>query len=131
MRIEIKGLLLALAAALVVLGATFGLSALVRGSGSGQPPPRAAGASAGSGLAAPAVSAAQAAQGRLFYTQSCASCHGADAEGGFGPGLHNEDMSDARITHVIIKGKGRMPAFGTKYGDTQTRALIAYIRTLK
>ena len=131
MRIELKGLLVAVAAALFVLGATFGVSALVRGVGGAAPERRAASGAKPAGPAG-AVSAALVAQGRQFYAQSCASCHGPDAKGGFGPNLHNEDMGDAQIAGVIRNGvKGRMPAFGAKYGDAQTQALVGYIRTLK
>ena len=131
MRIEIKGLLLAVLAALLVLGATFGVSALVRHAqgvaASASPTPPAKPGRAGS-----ADGSAMVAQGRQFYTQSCASCHGANAQGGYGPSLHKEDMSDAQIAKIIAKGvKGRMPAFASKYNDVQTQALVTYIRTLK
>jgi cytochrome c oxidase cbb3-type subunit 3 len=134
MRIELKGLLIAFVAVLVVLGATFGVSALVRSrqgtTASAQPAPASSAAKPGAPGSGETMAAV--AQGHQFYTQSCASCHGADAAGGYGPNLHHEDRSDAQIARVIKNGvKGRMPAFSAKYGDAQTQALVAYIRTLR
>lgn len=136
MRIEMKGLLVAVAAALGVLGATFGVSALVRqgqaGAATKRTAPASATAAAKPGGPGGAVNAALVAQGLSFYAQSCASCHGPDAKGGYGPNLHGEDMTDAQIADIIKNGvKGQMPAFGAKYGEPQTQALVAYLRTLK
>ena len=80
----------------------------------------------------PVVNAALVAQGHVFYTQSCASCHGASGGGEYGPNLHHEDLSDAKIALIIKNGvKPRMPAFGGKYNDQQTQALVAFVRSLK
>lgn len=127
MRIELKGLIAAVIAGAAVLGATLGVSALIAAS-----PPSSAPPARTTGTNPPVVSAALIAQGHAFFTQSCASCHGASGGGGFGPSLHHEDLNDAAITLKIKNGvKGKMPAFGSKYNASQTQALVAYIRSLK
>ncbi len=135
MRIEVKGLIAAVIAGLAVVGGAFGVSALVVRSQVAQESRQADGltrAGQRPGAGPQVVDAAAIAQGHAFFTQSCASCHGTNGAGGFGPNLHHEDMSDAKITQTIKNGvKPRMPAFGSKYNDTQVQAMVAYIRSLK
>lgn len=74
--------------------------------------------------------------GRNLFVQSCAHCHGDDARGdgedGDGPDLYGLRISDARIAAVIGKGiRGEMPSFAKKFSMADTKALIAYLRTLK
>lgn len=137
MRIELKGLLAGLIAALAVLGAVFGVSAIVSSHF-----PQKDGASRSAAMTAntkrmdagtrQTTGLQMVAAGHALYTQSCASCHGASGGGGYGPGLHHEDLSDAAITLKIKNGiSGKMPAFHAKYNENQIRALIAYIRSLK
>jgi len=71
------------------------------------------------------------AQGKQFFSMSCAECHGDDAHGDEGPDLHNLAVSNARIAATIKKGiKGEMPSFAKKYDDHQTADLVAYLRSL-
>jgi len=91
---------------------------------------------AGSVPVSPAISvpaeAGSASHGRQLFVQSCAHCHGDDARGDEGPDLHDLRRSDARIHEVITAGiKGEMPSFGKKLGDSDIRALTAYLRTLR
>jgi len=73
-----------------------------------------------------------AARGRNLFERNCAHCHGDDARGDEGPDLFNLNKSDARITKVVTQGiKGEMPAFGSKLNETDVKALIAFLRTLK
>jgi mono/diheme cytochrome c family protein len=45
--------------------------------------------------------------------------------------LHGVTKSDQRISKIIQNGvKGEMPKFSAKLNDADTRALIAFIRTL-
>jgi len=146
MRIELKGLVAAVIAMVVVLGGAFGLSAIMTSREGGQ--------SAASGKASSSqmnrnmgrmsgkmgrmnaemsstASAQLVATGQSLFGQACSSCHGAKGQGAFGPSLYNSDLPDARIAGIIKKGvKGRMPAFG-QYKDPQVQALTAYIRSLK
>lgn len=117
MSIQIKGLLLGLAAALGSLGLVFGLSPAFR--------PKTNGTAA-------AVLQGEAARGDRLFDQSCAHCHGEDARGDEGPDLHGLIKSDVRITKIIKGGiKGEMPSFAKKFNDSDVHALIAYLRTLK
>ena len=66
---------------------------------------------------------------------ACASCHGPDGKGmaGMAPNLAAYD--DTLITKVVANGKkgaiGTMPAFHDRMTPVQTKALSAYIQTLK
>jgi mono/diheme cytochrome c family protein len=71
-------------------------------------------------------------RGQDLFSRNCAHCHGDDARGDEGPDLHNLKKSDARITKIVTQGiKGEMPAFGLKLCETDVKALIAFLRTLK
>jgi len=71
-------------------------------------------------------------RGQNLFERNCAHCHGDDARGDEGPDLHGLKKSDARITKIVTQGiKGEMPAFGAKLNDTDVKALIAFLRTLK
>ena len=73
-----------------------------------------------------------------LYKSKCAACHGADGSKempamGVKPltGSDVQKKSDAELTEVIAKGKGKMPAFAGKITDDQIKSLVAYVRTLK
>ena len=69
------------------------------------------------------------------YKAKCAMCHGADGKGGK---MGTRDFAsaevkaetDAQLTDIITKGKGKMPAYSGKLKDTEIKDLVAYIRTL-
>jgi uncharacterized membrane protein len=78
------------------------------------------------------VTSADTLPGRHLFLMNCAHCHGDDARGDEGPDLHNLHKSDARIHQLIIGGiKGEMPSFAKKLNETDVRALIEYLHTLK
>jgi cytochrome c6 len=73
------------------------------------------------------------------FKAKCAMCHGADGKGSaMGQKLGTHDFtsadvqkeSDAQLTDIITKGKGKMPAYDGKLKDTEIKDLVAYIRTL-
>jgi putative heme-binding domain-containing protein len=72
--------------------------------------------------------------GQKRFRESCAACHGANAEGGRGPNLaENEDlkrMSDDRLFNTIRHGipGSDMPA--TPMPDQQTWEVAAFVRSL-
>jgi len=129
MRIEAKAALFGTAAALVLLGVTFGLSLFL------QPSIAAASKQRSTNIASAATSPAlegEAKRGRSLFDRNCAHCHGDDARGDEGPNLHDLTKTDARITRIVKEGiKGEMPRFGAKLNDADVEALIAYLRTLK
>jgi mono/diheme cytochrome c family protein len=75
-----------------------------------------------------------------LYKSKCVSCHAADGSGntpvGKKLGVHDfrspevQSKSDAELTQILKKGKGKMKGFGSKLSDQQTRLLIAYVREL-
>jgi mono/diheme cytochrome c family protein len=73
-----------------------------------------------------------AAKGRTFFFQSCAHCHGRDADGGEdAPSLLKLQISGAHMALVIQSGiKDEMPSFAKKYNEQDTAAIVAYLKTL-
>ena len=70
------------------------------------------------------------------YKAKCAVCHGADGKGGkMGTrDFHSPEVAketDAELTEIITKGKGKMPPYEGKLKDTEIKDLVAYIRALK
>jgi mono/diheme cytochrome c family protein len=71
------------------------------------------------------------ARGRKLFLDSCAHCHGADATGDEGPDLHDLQVSDRYIAHMITFGEPHeMPSFAKKHGPADIAALTAYLRSL-
>src|SRR5579863_5702810 len=69
------------------------------------------------------------------YNAKCSMCHGADGKGGkmgtrdfASPEVKAE--TDAQLTGIITKGKGKMPSYDGKLKDTDIQGLVAYIRSL-
>ena len=120
--LEIKGAAAAAAASALVLAATFTAGGVYRkdhrlGRGAGQP----------------SASADVTAQGRSYFFQSCAHCHGQDADGGEdAPSLRKLQISGTHMALVIQSGiKDEMPSFSKKYNERDTAALVAYLKTLQ
>jgi cytochrome c6 len=75
------------------------------------------------------------------YKAKCAMCHGASGAGDtvMGKNMKIRDFSsadvqkqsDAEITDIITKGKGKMPAYDGKLSKDQIGDLVKWIRTLK
>lgn len=75
------------------------------------------------------------------YKAKCAACHGANGGGDttMGKNLHIRDFgsadvqkqSDAELTDIITKGKGKMPAYDGKLTKDQIDGIVKWIRTLK
>lgn len=58
--------------------------------------------------------AGDAAHGEKLFAEQCASCHGAKAEGGFGPALAGSALLDnpEQFDKITLEGRGNMPPFG-------------------
>src|SRR5579863_4737734 len=87
------------------------------------------------GLIAVCSSSAVAQDAAATYKAKCAMCHGPDGKGGkmgtrdfASPEVKAE--TDAQLTDIITKGKGKMPAYGEKLKDTEIKDLVAHIRSL-
>jgi cytochrome c6 len=90
---------------------------------------------------APGIVDASEADGAAIYKAKCASCHGADGKGETAVGktmkvrdlgsAEVQAMSDAELTEITAKGKGKMPGYEKSIGADGVTAVVAYIRTLK
>ena len=79
--------------------------------------------------------------GATLFKAKCVMCHAADGSGspaGKKMGAHDfstpevQKMTDAELTDIIGKGKNKMPGYTAKgLKDTDIKALVAFIRTLK
>ena len=78
--------------------------------------------------------------GPTLFKTKCAMCHGADGKGEtpMGKKLNIRDLgspevqkqTDAELTTIISKGKGRMPPFEGKLTAEQIGQVLAHIREL-
>ena len=87
------------------------------------------------GMIAVCSSPALAQDAAATYKAKCAMCHGADGKGGkmgtrdfASPDVQKE--TDAQLTDIITKGKGKMPAYDGKLKDTEIKDLVTYVRSL-
>ena len=83
---------------------------------------------------------AQMAKGKKVYAKYCAGCHGAGGDGG-GYKLLGSDpanftspsmkkKSDSALLKTIHAGKPNMPSWKVRLSEQDSRAVLAYIRTL-
>lgn len=130
MNLQTKALSAAILAGLFVVGASYGVSALVAPHLSHHTE---AAQSTGSTKAMAAEPPSQLVEtGRSLYTAACASCHGNNAQGGYGPNLYGLNLPNTQVATVIKNGvTGKMPGFGGKYNAAQQQALVAYVQSLK
>jgi cytochrome c6 len=91
------------------------------------------------GLIAACASPAFADDVAATYKSKCATCHGPDGKGtavGTKMGAHDfsspevKAETDAQLTDVVTKGKGKMPGYGGKLKDTEIKDLVTYVRSL-
>jgi mono/diheme cytochrome c family protein len=71
--------------------------------------------------------------GETIFATRCASCHGRDGGGGFGPALRGgivvQDFPNvADQVAVVTNGRGSMPSFGGSLTPAQIAAVVAYTR---
>ncbi len=93
------------------------------------------------GSSSHAVSAAVAFDGAALYKSKCASCHALDGSGNTPAGkaatlrdlrsAQVQALSDAQLTKVIGKGKGKMPGYEKGVGADGVKLLVAFIRSMK
>lgn len=67
--------------------------------------------------------------GRNEFQGTCATCHGMQGQGGYGPNLsHNPLLTQPdALTAIVRTGRGNMPAVGNTWTDEQMNALSAYV----
>ena len=64
-----------------------------------------------------------------IYAERCASCHGANREGGGGPALLPERLTKDPSAYktTITNGSGPMPAWGSRLSAEEIDALVEFI----
>ncbi len=92
------------------------------------------------GQAEPKAKPGDPARGKTLFVRNCAGCHGA-AGGGDGYRLLGPDpanlrapstsrKSDAELLKTIHDGRPNMPAWKGNLSESQSRDVLAYVRTL-
>jgi cytochrome c oxidase subunit 2 len=68
--------------------------------------------------------------GRQTWRGVCATCHGLQAKGGFGPPLvGNPILTESKaIERLVRNGQNKMPGVGRGWSDRQMKALIQYLK---
>ena len=68
--------------------------------------------------------------GRAVYGDSCATCHGKDGSGAFGPDLRGKGHKYTYDQHrrIIERGKRSMPGFGASLTRQEIEAVVAHVR---
>ena len=68
--------------------------------------------------------------GRSEFTGVCATCHGMQGQGGYGPALATNSLltQAAGLESIVRAGRGRMPAVGDGWTKEQMQALLAYVK---
>ena len=74
-------------------------------------------------------------EGQSIFRNSCAMCHGTDAQGGLkGPNLASGRLthgdSDASLFQIITKGVPGTPMPGSDFTEEKTWKIVAYLRSL-
>jgi mono/diheme cytochrome c family protein len=86
-------------------------------------------------LTLPAAGFAADLAGDANFKAKCAMCHGANAEGKAmlktAPLKDAAGKTDADLTAIITKGKGKMPPYGGKLTPEQIKTLVSEIKALK
>jgi cytochrome c oxidase subunit 2 len=72
----------------------------------------------------------QAAQelGKAEFTGVCATCHGMQGQGGYGPAIANNSLltQAASLEALVRNGRNKMPPVGNSWNDEQMKALVDY-----
>lgn len=67
--------------------------------------------------------------GAELYIGLCASCHGADGDGGAGPPLVALALSEAELSTLITEGRDGMPGFAVDLAEGDLDALVMYVQS--
>ena len=68
--------------------------------------------------------------GAIVYRDACATCHGVDGSGAFGPNLlgKGHKFSYDAQRQIIERGRRSMPGFGASLSEEEIQALLAHVR---
>jgi mono/diheme cytochrome c family protein len=68
------------------------------------------------------------ARGAQVFAQHCASCHGADASGGEGPDLRDDDDTREELADKILWGWGAMEGFEGVLSVREVADVVAFVQ---
>lgn len=68
--------------------------------------------------------------GKMTFDGVCATCHGFNGQGAFGPDLRGNPIfgQPAAIKTLLQTGRGQMPPVGRGWNDRQMNALLKYVK---
>jgi cytochrome c oxidase subunit II len=69
--------------------------------------------------------------GKAEFQGVCATCHGMQGQGGYGPALANNSLLTQKsgLEAIVRNGRGLMPPVGNTWSDAQVNALAQYAKT--
>ena len=69
--------------------------------------------------------------GRTEFQGVCATCHGMQGQGGYGPALSSSSLvtQASGLESIVRNGRGRMPPVGNTWNSEQMQALLRYTKT--
>jgi mono/diheme cytochrome c family protein len=68
--------------------------------------------------------------GKAEFTGICATCHGMQGQGGYGPALASNSLLTQKsgLEAIVRNGRGLMPPVGNTWTNAQMDALVAYTK---
>src|SRR5581483_1208314 len=74
---------------------------------------------------------AAAALGKSEFQGVCATCHGMQGQGGYGPALANNSLITQKngLEAIVVNGRGLMPPVANTWNARQLSALLAYTKS--
>jgi len=77
------------------------------------------------------ITSSDVAGGEALWTANCAGCH-TEADGAYGPRVHDLALTPAHAREQIREGSGRMPGFGSgEMSADDLEKLLAYLQTIQ
>ena len=69
--------------------------------------------------------------GRAEFQGVCATCHGMQGQGGYGPNLSQNSLltQETGLADIVRNGRGNMPPVGDSWTDAQMKALLDYAKS--
>jgi len=71
--------------------------------------------------------------GQVLYESKCSMCHGSDGTAGIAgaANLQRTSLDTVALQRIVADGRNAMPAFKSSLSETEIRALLDYVKTLK
>jgi mono/diheme cytochrome c family protein len=68
--------------------------------------------------------------GKAEFQGVCATCHGMQGQGDYGPALQSSSLVTklASLDSIVRNGRGKMPPVGKSWTKDQMQSLLAYVK---